>query len=473
MPWDAYRKATAADLPAERDPVPVPDLNDFWDFDDEEEARRRLPEARRPLRGATRGVRGLATGFRRATWEHRGGRRRAGLLTSADQNGPLCHRRSTPARTLLVPPTRRASATSASSPTSTTASRPWPTGCCSSPGWSTRGRCARSTSTGWTSSASAASRSRARPSGCRGRVREGERTGEHAVLNMIDTPGHVDFTYEVSRRLAACEGAVLLVDAAQGIEAQTLANLYLALENDLHDHPGAQQDRPAGRPAGEVRRGAGPPDRLRARTTACGSPARPARACRTCSTRSSGSSPRRSATPTAPARAMIFDSVYDVYRGVVTYVRVIDGRIERPRPDQDDVHRRRARAAGDRRHLARDGEGRRARRRRGRLPDHRREGRPPVPGRRHRHHQRPAGHRGARRLQGPEADGLLGPLPDRRLRLPEPARRAGQAQAQRRRARLRAGDLRRRSASASAAASSACCTWRSSGSGWSASSTST
>ena len=94
-------------------------------------------------------------------------------------------------------------------------------------------------------------------------VREGERAGEHAVLNMIDTPGHVDFTYEVSRSLAACEGAVLLVDAAQGIEAQTLANLYLALENDLHDHPGAQQDRPAGRPAGEVRRGAGPPDRLR------------------------------------------------------------------------------------------------------------------------------------------------------------------------------------------------------------------
>ncbi len=159
------------------------------------------------------------------------------------------------------------------------------------------------------------------------RVREGEQQGEQIVLNMIDTPGHVDFTYEVSRSLAAGEGAVLLVDAAQGIEAQTLANLYLALENDLHvipvlnkiDLPAAQPDKYAEELAHLI--GCAPEDCLRVSgKTGEGVPHLLDEIVR--------QFPPPVGDPHAPARAMIFDSVYDVYRGVVTYVRVIDGRIE-------------------------------------------------------------------------------------------------------------------------------------------------
>jgi GTP-binding protein LepA len=153
-----------------------------------------------------------------------------------------------------------------------------------------------------------------------------ESGGRTFALNMIDTPGHVDFTYEVSRSLAACEGAVLLVDAAQGIEAQTLANLYLALENDLTvipvlnkiDLPAAQPEKYAEELAHLI--GCDPADCLRV----------------------SGKTgegvehlldeivrqiPPPVGDENAPARAMIFDSVYDTYRGVVTYVRVIDGKL--------------------------------------------------------------------------------------------------------------------------------------------------
>jgi len=150
--------------------------------------------------------------------------------------------------------------------------------------------------------------------------------GQDYILNMIDTPGHVDFTYEVSRSLAACEGAVLLVDCAQGIEAQTLANLYLAMENDLTIIPVLNKiDLPAAQPekfADELARliGCDPSDCIKV----------------------SGKTGegvdhlldeivRRIPSPVgdanAPARALIFDSVYDVYRGVVTYVRVVDGRL--------------------------------------------------------------------------------------------------------------------------------------------------
>jgi GTP-binding protein LepA len=148
---------------------------------------------------------------------------------------------------------------------------------------------------------------------------------EH-VLDMIDTPGHVDFTYEVSRSLAACEGAVLLVDAAQGIEAQTLANLYLALENDLTiipvlnkiDLPAAQPERYAAELAHII--GCDPDDVLRVSgKTGEGVPA--------LLDAIVAQIPAPSGDADGPARAMIFDSVYDIYRGVITYVRVVDGRI--------------------------------------------------------------------------------------------------------------------------------------------------
>ena len=148
--------------------------------------------------------------------------------------------------------------------------------------------------------------------------------GKTYAMNMIDTPGHVDFTYEVSRSLAACEGAILLVDAAQGIEAQTLANLYLAIENDLEiipvlnkiDLPAAQPEKYAEELANLI--GGDPADCLRVSgKTGVG--------VAELLDRIVGKIPAPVGDPNAPARAMIFDSVYDSYRGVVTYVRMVDG----------------------------------------------------------------------------------------------------------------------------------------------------
>ena len=147
---------------------------------------------------------------------------------------------------------------------------------------------------------------------------------EGHVVNLIDTPGHVDFGYEVSRSLAACEGVILLVDASQGIEAQTLANCYLAVEHDLTivaalnkiDLPAAEPDRVAaeiehvlGIPAGEILRisaktGEGVPELLDAVVERV---------------------PPPTGDPDAPLQALIFDSYYDAYRGVVSAVRVMNG----------------------------------------------------------------------------------------------------------------------------------------------------
>ena len=261
------------------------------------------------------------------------------------------------------------------------------------------------------------------------------------VFHLIDTPGHVDFGYEVSRSLAACEGVVLVVDAAQGIEAQTLANCYLALEHDLEivaalnkiDLPAADPDRYAmeienvlGIAAEDILRisaktGEGVPELLDAVVERIPPPV---------------------GDPDAPLQALIFDSQFDQYRGVVSSVRVVNGRLgagSRLRFMQAGAHHE-AIEIGVRRPVptpvaelgpgevgyliagikdvgeARSGE--------------------TVTTAIARRQRRPA------RLPRPEADGLLRAVPDRRRRLRGPARLAGEAQAQRRLDHLHAGDLR-------------------------------
>ncbi len=228
-------------------------------------------------------------------------------------------------------------------------------------------------STRWTSSASAGSRSRRRPCASHWKGHE---------LNLIDTPGHVDFTYEVSRSLQACEGALLVVDAAQGIEAQTLANAYLAIENNLEivpvvnkiDLPQADPDGAAAEVADLIGDDADRVLRISAKTGQGVEDVLDAIVERI---------PAPAGDPDAPPRALIFDSSYDQYRGVVAFVRVVDG-VFRPREQLRAMAlgtRFEAQEIGFMSPAMRPRQG--ARRRRGRLRDHRAEGRLGAARRRH------------------------------------------------------------------------------------------
>jgi GTP-binding protein LepA len=157
------------------------------------------------------------------------------------------------------------------------------------------------------------------------------RDGQEYELNLIDTPGHVDFTYEVSRSLAACEGALLVVDAAQGVEAQTLANVYLALEHDLVLIPVINKiDLPAADPD-EVRREIEEVIGLDAQDAIPAS-AKEGIGIEEILEAVVERIPAPEGDPEAPLRALIFDSHYDPYKGVIAYVRIVDGTVEADRP---------------------------------------------------------------------------------------------------------------------------------------------
>lgn len=152
--------------------------------------------------------------------------------------------------------------------------------------------------------------------------------GKKYILNLIDTPGHVDFTYEVSRSLAACEGAILVVDATQGVEAQTLANLYLALENDLEVLPVINKiDLPNAR-VDEVRKEVADLIGIEEENIPCVS-AKTGENVEEILDKIIEVIPSPDGDPNAPLKALVFDSKYDNYLGVISYIRIIDGTVKK------------------------------------------------------------------------------------------------------------------------------------------------
>ena len=265
--------------------------------------------------------------------------------------------------------------------------------------------------------------------------------GETYHLHLIDTPGHVDFSYEVSRSLAACEGALLVVDAAQGVEAQTVANTYLAIENGLElipvmnkvDLPGAEPERVAAEIADLLGGDPGDAIPISAKTGEGVVDVLEAIVARV---------PPPEGDLAAPPRALIFDSEFDQYRGVIAYVRMVDGAFRKhgrilamqngTEADIDDIGFFRPAMTGVQGMEAGDV---------GYLITGIKDVAKLRVGDTLTALDRPAD-RAAGGLPRGAADGLLRPLPDRHRPLRRPPRRAREAGPQRRRALLGAGDLR-------------------------------
>ena len=167
-------------------------------------------------------------------------------------------------------------------------------------------------------------------------------------FNLIDTPGHVDFNYEVSRSLAACDGAILVVDAAQGIEAQTLANVYLALDHDLEVMPVINKiDLPSADPERVIEE---IEDVIGLEASRCTADFRKdGSECRgRCWSRSWQKIPAPTGDPKAPLQALIFDSLYDSYKGVIVFCRIKEGTVQCRYANQNDGDRCRSRCCGGR-----------------------------------------------------------------------------------------------------------------------------
>jgi small GTP-binding protein len=266
--------------------------------------------------------------------------------------------------------------------------------------------------------------------------------GKTYILNLMDTPGHVDFAYEVSRSLAACEGSLLVVDASQGVEAQTLANVYQALDANHEivpvlnkiDLPAAEPDRIKAQIEEVIGLDASDAVPISAKTGLNIEAVLEAIVTRL---------PPPTGDEKAPLKALLVDSWYDAYLGVVVLVRVIDGKPAQGLRHHHDGHQGPLRGGPHRGLQAEDDRGGDAGSRRGRLHH-----RPDQAGRRHargRHHHRDAQADGERPagLQAGTAGGVLRALPGGRRAVRGSARRHGQAAAQRRQLLLRDGELGR------------------------------